>query len=282
MGPFGKGMRLAFGWIDGSNRLSRTARIPLGGVPEGWPHPRKWELAYVLARFHGDEFNEPRPPITDEQRRRKERSEARLRSEGVPTLAWLPLIESEDELEPRGAEEVADRLRALTAVAAKADAQDQGRPPVQVLEMMKRSMHGPIPAALFTPDELDFVRDFHTAEKDLAQFVWRYEAAWVLLWALRWIEAPLSMPSEFCDLELLRDIVRSEPDLTVRGLRPLAELLDEADLIYRYHWASRSALNQGLEPPAGLSQDVIVERHHALNWLIRFENAEWDEVRCGT
>jgi len=38
----------------------------------------------------------------------------------------------------------------------------------------------------------------------------------------------------------------------------------------------------GNEPPAGLGEDVIVERHHALNWLIRYEDEEWDRVGTDT
>jgi hypothetical protein len=32
----------------------------------------------------------------------------------------------------------------------------------------------------------------------------------------------------------------------------------------------------------GLDPGVIQERHHALNWLVRFEDAEWDDVDTPT
>jgi hypothetical protein len=272
-------MKLAFGWIGGPKPLSPAPRIPIG--PGGGPYPRKWVLAYAWSKLHGDEFEEPCPPITDEQLRRRERSQSRLESEGVPTLASHALIESESEIEPRESFEVADRLRALCVVSAKARAQVMGMAPSEVMAMMKRSMNQPVPAALFTPDEIAFLPDLNPSEADLARFVWRSEAAWALLWALRWVDA-LPMPLAPCDPEELATIVREQPDLTVRGLRPLAEILDEADLIYGYAWAVRSALNAGLKPPAGLDPDIIMERHHALNWLIRYEDAPWDEVRCDT
>ncbi len=36
------------------------------------------------------------------------------------------------------------------------------------------------------------------------------------------------------------------------------------------------------EAPAGLEGGVVFERHHALNWLTRFGDAEWDDVETPT
>jgi len=66
------------------------------------------------------------------------------------------------------------------------------------------------------------------------------------------------------------------------ALRPAGELLDAADLIYRYHWATREAELRGREPPAGLDPGVVMERHYALNWLIGYLGLDWDEVSTDT
>ena len=63
-------------------------------------------------------------------------------------------------------------------------------------------------------------------------------------------------------------------------LRPIADILDQADLIYRYHWAVRNARLKGQPTPAALNPDVTQERHHALNWLIMAE--AWDDVPIDT
>jgi hypothetical protein len=34
--------------------------------------------------------------------------------------------------------------------------------------------------------------------------------------------------------------------------------------------------------PANLNDGVLQERHHALNWLVRFEDREWDDVDTPT
>ena len=64
-------------------------------------------------------------------------------------------------------------------------------------------------------------------------------------------------------------------------LRPIADILDQADLIYRYHWAVTNARMKGQQIPAGLDAGVTQERHYALNWLIGTEQA-WDDVTTDT
>ena len=65
-------------------------------------------------------------------------------------------------------------------------------------------------------------------------------------------------------------------------LRPPAELLDAADLLYRYHWAVRDARIDGRPAPVGLDPSVVVEWHYALNWLIGYGDAAWDEITTDT
>ena len=65
-------------------------------------------------------------------------------------------------------------------------------------------------------------------------------------------------------------------------LRPQAEILSEADLIYRIHWATVDARVNGAEPPAGLNPSVVYERHYALNWLIGYAGQEWDNITTDT
>jgi hypothetical protein len=65
-------------------------------------------------------------------------------------------------------------------------------------------------------------------------------------------------------------------------LRPTAEILDLLDLTYRAHWRMREAARSQEPPPEGWDAGVLQERHYALNWLIRFEDAAWDEVDTPT
>lgn len=65
-------------------------------------------------------------------------------------------------------------------------------------------------------------------------------------------------------------------------LRPIADILDQADLIYRYHWAVRNARMKGQQVQADLDPGVTKERHYALNWLIGYNEQAWDHVTTDT
>ncbi len=65
-------------------------------------------------------------------------------------------------------------------------------------------------------------------------------------------------------------------------LRTKEEILDQADLILRLNWACVNARIKNVPPPGGLNASVVYERHYALNWLIHFQNQEWDNVTTST
>lgn len=207
---------------------------------------------------------------------RKARSEARLVSEGVPFIAHLPAIEDIGGVTQRSKDEIAWRAMALLVVAVKGE----GLEHATVLEIVDE--YGLKPH--LTPREAEFIQDPSPTEHDRIQFVWRYEAAWVLLWALGYVER-LQMPTEICDVPRSVRFMRDRsPEEFIRDskLRPLEQILDEADLIYRYHWAVVDARLKGVEPPAGLDPGVTMERHHALNWITGYMEQDWDRVSTDT
>lgn len=223
----------------------------------------------------------PLPPTSDGDNRdeaeaRKARSIALLERAGVPVLASLPVIETVATSKRRSVKEVAERMIALTVAAVKGETGDAE---------MGRILIGKFGAAGFvTFNEAAFIADPEPSEHDCAQFAWRYECVWLLLWALKLIDDP-GQPSRIADVPRLAALLR---DLGTAGvmkkakLRPQAELLDAADLIYRQHWAVRQAGLDGREPPPGLYPDIVMERHHTLNWLIGYNDAEWDDVSTDT
>lgn len=70
--------------------------------------------------------------------------------------------------------------------------------------------------------------------------------------------------------------------VTDAQMRPLSAILDQADLIYRYHWAVVDARVTGRAAPAGLDGGIVLERHRALNWLIGYMDEEWDDISTDT
>lgn len=208
---------------------------------------------------------------------RKARSEAILTTEGVPFIAWLPLVEDEVDYRPRSAEEIAGRAFALTLVAYKASTGDHEGANEAYAKVKDR--------VVLSPSEIDFLRDPRPSDQDRIHFSWQSEAAHPLFWMLGYVDV-LERPQGEVDPEPMVRLVsgRAFDDLVAGArLRPQAEMLDVLDLTYRYHWAVRQAGLDGESPPAKLNPDVLMERHKALNWLVRYnEDASWDDVTTDT
>jgi hypothetical protein len=207
---------------------------------------------------------------------RKERSIAILKREGVPFIQHLPVIQDEATSKSRSTEEVALRAMALCFVAVKGE----GLEPNAVLKLIKDYQ---IEGSL-SPKELAFIKNPAPSEQERVQFAWRYECYSVLLWALGFVDE-LPRPDKICDVKkaakLLRDLGR-EGFLKKAKLRPQTEILDAADLTYRYDWVAVNARLKQEKAPTGLDAGVLVERHHALNWLIGYMDQAWDDVTTDT
>jgi hypothetical protein len=207
---------------------------------------------------------------------RKRRSEAICRREGVPFLSSLPVIEDKSNANIRTVEEVAWRAMALCLVAVKGEGLEQE----EVLSVLEDYELEPV----LTPKERIFIFDSKPSDRDRVQFAWRYECYWVMLWAISYIEE-MGRPDHICNVpravgvmmdRTSREFVR---DARLRGAE---EILDEADLTYRYDWACVNARLNGKTVPAGLDAGVVMERHYALNWLVGYAGQEWDDVSTDT
>ncbi|HEX2559128.1 DUF4272 domain-containing protein [Phenylobacterium sp.] len=219
---------------------------------------------------------EPTPEDIEEMEARKRRSIDRLIAEGVPYIEHLPTIEPASYTTLRSRQEVVQRAFCLYAVTIAGQLKD---PSKALIELKRRRL---MPA--LTPRERGFLQR-PLREGDCVRMGWRIEAAAPLMWHLGRVrelprpDAPIGAGTPIYFLDQLRPEEVLEP----LGERPIAEVLDEADLIYRYHWAARDAMLNGRPAPAGLNLDVIQERHHALNWLINYnDGAEWDDVTTDT
>jgi hypothetical protein len=221
------------------------------------------------------------------QQARYRRVLAELERRKVPTLSGALLIDDDEETTLREPAEVARRLLVLYAVTYRADGGDR-RKAQNVIER-----HGLWPHA--SPEERRLL-EADEADPDLARkLLWRLEGLWVLARALGELELP--WPAGFCDVPRVTATVmacESRPDFVPGAtLRPKAEVLDALQLTLLQHFAIRDAFIHKREIPIGLdwtgsarmmpvrdcpTTGLVAERHHALNWLVRFGDADWDGV----
>lgn len=236
--------------------------------------------AVLLSPDGADDHPAAAVPYPTAAHHRKARTEDLLANRALTPAHNLPPVIAESELVLRSAPAVAERIMALFAVAVRAESVTS-KSPMSSDEIMQRL--GLAESAL-TAAERSFIVDRTPTPKDTAKFGWCYECAHTLAWAVGIIDK-LPFPGAICDVELLAQkllkLGASGAHVAAR-LRPAPELLDSLDLHQRLHWLTRQAQASGQGAPGGLEAGVIQERHRALNWLVQFEGAAWDDVDTPT
>lgn len=179
---------------------------------------------------------------------------------------------------PRSAPAVARRALALFAVVAAALGADR-----QQLTGWLRDVglwHE------LTPNEAVFLTSSAPSQKQIIAASWYSERLIVLLWALRLAEMPEA--NEQCDTSIFLALLPpyATTDATafvgVATLRPETELVEQADAILELHWQARDAAINGHPPRCRVDLGIIQERHHAINWIIGYDDLPWDEVTTDT
>jgi hypothetical protein len=136
----------------------------------------------------------------------------------------------------------------------------------------------PLADDALSPAEQVFLAQETPSREDCGQLIWRYESLYLLEWALGLVD---SLPFPDTPVDAASTVATL---IEMRGPRRRAasDILDALDLHYRLHWHVRQTrLKQG-KAADGVDADVVMERHHVLNWLVRFQHAGWDEVDTPT
>jgi hypothetical protein len=200
-----------------------------------------------------------------------------LKQKGVPVIEHLPLIEDHTTAKFRKAHDIASKivvLYGLTYVANHAE-----EPEVLIKYYKQHDLWDYV-----SPEERNYLAKEERTSKDDNPITWRIEAIIVMLWSLGKFDKLLFPDAEcqFPDPSVFHDIEK-DPAVWIMDakLRNTEEILNEADLIYRTHWAARDAQLNGRPMPAGINYDVIMERHFALNWLTMYAE-DWDDITTDT
>lgn len=216
---------------------------------------------------------------------RKERSIKLLQERGIPYIPHLPVIVGDEDVVIRSKEEIVQRAIALCLIAVYAGGIAENGQIKEEREFIEGIIQQFGAADFFTEKEKDLLNDPQPDQTDTIQMVWMYECYWVLLWALGYVEE-LAFPDEICNVSTAIDALRSAGDYDTfyqnAVVRSKQEILDQADLIYRYDWACVDARINNRTVAGGLNDGVVVERHRALNWLVCYMEDDWDDVSTDT
>lgn len=218
-----------------------------------------------------------RIPFLQESYHRRSITEKFFEDRNIP-VPNLPPLPCEHEIELRTESEIFHRALALFVVAVRAESLATGEP-LEIEAIKERISEG---FTALSPLEEQFLYSDAYSENEVVQFAWRYEALLVLLWVMGLVPE-LPFPDQICDVPKVAEVVLGWESWKGNiSIRSISEVLDALDQHYRLHWICRQADLDGRNLPAELDRGVVLERHYALNWLISFENADWDEVDTPT
>lgn len=214
---------------------------------------------------------------------RKADSIIKLVQHEVPYIDWLPHIEAADETVLKTKETIAKRaIACLISIQAACDRDNDSYTPESAewcLDLIQQFELGQV----LTPQEVKILNN-EGDEQDVINMIWKYEAYWSLLWALGLVEQ-LDFPNDTVDCDYAISVVSQcdnfDAFMQSVTLRDLETVLDEADLIYRYHWACVDARINQREIPSGMIESVVSERRAGLDWLIH-SDADWDNPERST
>lgn len=216
-------------------------------------------------------------PYPADAQARKKRSMATIDSHGLRVTPHLPPVVGGSEVDTRSAADVLARASALLAVAVRAESLHTG----EALSLPEIRARLPLAFDHLSPREQAFMAQDEPAPSDVVvQFAWRYEGVRLLEWALG-IADDLPFPTATCDAARVTAAMLSRAN-GKPTLRSNAGLLDALDLHLRLHWITRQAHVDGKLPVAGVDAGVVQERHQALNWLLRVQDADWDDIDTPT
>ncbi|MGZ9584311.1 DUF4272 domain-containing protein [Paenibacillus marinisediminis] len=226
------------------------------------------------------------PEITSEEgEQRKDRSIAYLNERGIPYISWMPQLPPIVQCQFKTQEEIAKRAIALLIVIQYACDVAQSRDIHESKDFFISLLQKYGVEDGLTENESSFLQDDEPDVQEAVNLTWQYEAYWPLIWALGLVDT-LEFPDQVCDCDYAINIVSNcesfEQFYQTTTMRSKQEILDEADKIYRLHWACVNSRIKGEEAPAGMNESIVMERRRGLFWMTGHRDEHWDDISMDT
>jgi hypothetical protein len=219
----------------------------------------------------------------------KDQQERRIKSEEFCKLKNIPVyknpnslfVEPEEKVNIRTKDDVVDRAIALCYLELKSENADK-----KMLADFDKKYNV---MSKLTSAEKAFALADNPKDQQMVDANWRAESYHVMLWALGYVD-DLKYPNEVCNIgdDVKHLFSKTEKEFRDKGkLRTKTEILDQADLILRLHWACvneklKTVARPSKEDMLDLDRSVVYERHYSLNWLTNYMNQEWDNITTDT
>lgn len=137
-----------------------------------------------------------------------------------------------------------------------------------------------------SPGERAFLEAQSASPAGEIAFSWNAECVYFLGWALG-LTSALQPPTEQASTGPILDRLPAPGEsiadfLRDSALRPTVEIRAAVEALHDAHASCRAAASNGVPERHSYNLEVCQERHRAGNWLICYEDADWDEVDTDT
>jgi hypothetical protein len=201
----------------------------------------------------------------------KTENEGFLHNLGIKVNPALPVVESKDEVRPRSTSDVGKRACALSFTIRLGYGYpiEQAKGQLQSLDLWN----------VLGSHEKKVLESGDLTEQDKINFGWQAECVQVLAWALNKanLDHTVGCDDDLADKIPFEDGVKEFIDNA--KLRPIEEIQQQVDLIYRMHWYTVHCRLNGID--CILNEGIIKERRRAFDWMYGVEE-DWDEVPMDT
>ena len=218
-------------------------------------------------------FDDKKIIFDADDKKRIEKNINVLKEKSIPFIEHMKAIPFNSCTNLRSKEEIVNRMLADYAIATCALYSLEGKANIitSVINQMNEKLN--IKSAL-APEDTNFLNamsEQKVSKQGLQDATWVFEECAMLMWTLGIIDKPKS--DKECNVGQLDEFffnIKSYDELLSKCmLKTKEEILEQADLLFRYHWACRETRMQGKQLPQ-LNEMIVQEQRRALEWVLNW------------
>lgn len=265
------------GFVPNGTLLDKEGKVIV--YPDGQSGPSSFRPNACTRKVRGQEVT------SEEGHQRKNKTIAYLKEKSIPFIDSLPQLPPMEACQFKAKKDIARRAAALLIVIQFACDVAQGENVAESRDFFISMLRKYEVEDILTDNERAFLYSQQLNAQEAINISWQYEAYWTLIWALGFVDK-LDFPDEVCDCEFAIQVISNcetfEQFYLQTTMRSQGEILDEADKIYRLHWACVDSRIQERMAPAGINESIVMERRRGLFWMIGLHNEDWDTISMDT
>ena len=187
-----------------------------------------------------------------------------------------------EDIQPRSAGEIAERVLGLIAVIGKVQFPSQNAKWIEDNGIDR----------YLSEAEQEFIGNPSPEQRDMVNFSWRAEALVPLLWSLHGLEQMPGLHEQFDAFgnAMVRQAIGQTPKFLQQAQRREPdELQEQEQYLYHQHWRVRDRdLGFNNDEPEeddpdinSLNTGLVYERRYAMSWVVGYGDS-WDDVPTDT